>query len=224
MGKIKRQGLGVSAFLYLGLVFGFINTGLLFPKILPGEVYGYAQFLAKVSGLLTVISLLGLPILTVRYFPKLRNKAHKHDGYFMGLMLTGLFLTAIVASFLLLFQDAVIAFFQQGDQENTLIREFYWGIVAWFVINNVLIMLSSYATALQRPRVPVFFLEIGGRIRSGCLYPVLCGEAKRSRGRYCLFSNGHWRIPLVFFHQIHPTCTVAGMGDLQCILFFYPIG
>jgi O-antigen/teichoic acid export membrane protein len=164
MGKIKRQGLSVSVILYLGLILGFVNTGVLFPKIFPEEVYGYAQFLVKVSGLLSIVSLLGLPILTIRYFPTVRNDARKHDGYFMGLMLTGIFLTAIVAGILLLFQDNVIAFFQKGSEENDLIREFYWGIIAWFVINNLSILLTSYSTALQRPRVPAFFIEIGGRV------------------------------------------------------------
>lgn len=167
MGKIKRQGLSVSLFLYIGLVLGFINTGLLFPRILPPEVYGYTQFLAKVSGLLSVVSLLGLPTLTIRFFPEVRNKTLRHEGYLMALLTTGLILTAIVATLMLIFQEAFIGFFQKEDTARSTdhyIRTFYWGIVAWFVINNMVIMFSAYLTALQRPRVPSFLIEVGGRL------------------------------------------------------------
>jgi len=169
MGKIKRQGLGSSLFLYIGMMLGFLNTGILFPKILPPEILGFAQFLAKMSNLLGIISLLGLPVLTIRFFPSVRNKREKHQGYFLFILLIGMASSFLLVLLMGLFSDTLIGFFtQNGDEEhalsNQLIRDHFWGMLVWVFFNNLVILLTSYTTALQRPRIPAFLSEVFGRL------------------------------------------------------------
>jgi len=172
MGKIQRQGVSTSIFLYLGLILGMINTGLLFPVILPKEVFGFAQFLVRTSGLLSAFSLLGLPLVGIRFFPAFRDKAGKHGGFFAFLLLLGLGGTAIMALGMAVFDEQIIQLFTTDNSNNRedialsnrLVREFYWGLLIWFITNNIVVLLANYATALQRPRVPTFFMEVVGRL------------------------------------------------------------
>lgn len=169
MGKIKRQGISSSIFLYIGMVLGFLNTGILFPKILPPEILGFAQFLAKTSSLFGIISLFGLPMLTIRFFPTVKNKEGKHDGYFGFILILGVISSLLMVGLLYANEEAVISFFTSNNEEkdilgNQLIKENFSGMLVWVFFNNLVILLSSFCTALQRPRVPAFFSEVFGRV------------------------------------------------------------
>lgn len=110
---------------------------------------------------------------TIRFFPVFRSKDTKHGGYLSFLLLSCLGGTLIVGGLMILFKDQIIMLFQNSGSDsdteavklsNYLVEHFYWGLVCWFFINNFIVTLTSYATALKRPRVPSFLLEVGGRL------------------------------------------------------------
>ena len=163
MGKIKRQGIGSSIFMYIGLVLGFINSTLLFPKILGKEIYGFCQFLVYMSSLIAVFSLLGLPQVTIRFFSCFRDKENQHQGYFSFLATIISLSTGILVVILILFKPQFIRWFGDGNS-GPFIDQFYWGLIFTFILTNFVSILTSYSTALQRPRIPTFFSQVFGRL------------------------------------------------------------
>ncbi len=163
MGKIQRHGISASIFMYTGLILGFINMTLLFPKLLGREIFGFCQFMVQFSTLLTILGSLGMPSVTVRFFSRFRDPARQHDGY-LGFHATVIALgTFVVVIALLVFRPLMVRWFGDG-RSGTYIDEYYWGIITLFVFAAVNNIFVSYANALQRPRVPIFFGQIVGRL------------------------------------------------------------
>jgi O-antigen/teichoic acid export membrane protein len=163
MGKITRHGISSSIFMYLGLILGFINATILFPKFLGKEVYGFCQFLIQMSEMMAVFSLLGMQNVTIRFFSRFRDRANQHDGYFSCLAAV-VGLGTIVSTFLLiLLRPLFIDWFGDG-RSGPFIEQFYWGLIVMFIFTNVNSVFASYANALQRPRVPTFLFEVAGRL------------------------------------------------------------
>lgn len=163
MGKITRHGISSSVFMYFGLILGFINATILFPKFLGKEIYGFCQFLIQMSEMLAVFSLLGMPNVTIRFFSRFRDPANQHDGY-LGFLMSVVGLGTLISTLLLIVARPLFVNWFGDGRSGPYIDQFYWGLVAMFVFTNINLVFISYATALQRPRVPTFFLEVGGRL------------------------------------------------------------
>ena len=80
MGVIEKQASRSTIYLYLGISIGFLNT-ILFPHYLDAETKGILDAITSASFLLTSIFTLGLPLLTLRHFPKFRDSVNKNNGF-----------------------------------------------------------------------------------------------------------------------------------------------
>jgi len=163
MGKVIRQGISSGIFIYIGMVLGFVNATILFPKYLGKEVYGFCQFLIYISELLAVFSLLGAPNVIVRFFPRFRDKDPSHGGLIGFIMTIVGVTTLLVTGLLLLLRPSFISWFG-GEGSGDYLARFYGGLIIFFIFTNLNTLLNNYSTALQRPRVPTFFGEIGSRL------------------------------------------------------------
>lgn len=161
--------------MYIGLVLGFINSTLLFPKILGKEVYGFCQFLIQMSGLIAVFSFWGWPQITIRFFSRFRDQAKQHNGFLGILMLAVSMGTLIITLLLILFKPQFIDWFSQ-NRPNPLIEEFYWALLVTFILTNINGIFSNYSIALQRPRVSVFLTEVFGRLLTLALILIYAYE------------------------------------------------
>jgi len=80
MGVIEKQASRSTIYIYLGISIGFLNT-ILFPHYLDAETKGILDAITSASFLLTSIFTLGLPLLTLRHFPKFRDSVNKNNGF-----------------------------------------------------------------------------------------------------------------------------------------------
>ena len=80
MGVIEKQASKSTVYIYLGILIGFLNT-LLFPHFLSADKKGILDAITSASFLLTSIFTLGLPLLTLRHFPKFRNSDKNNYGF-----------------------------------------------------------------------------------------------------------------------------------------------
>ena len=145
------------------MALGFVNATILFPKYLGKEVYGFCQFLIYISELLAVFSLLGAPNVIVRFFPRFRDKDPSHGGLIGFIMTIVGVTTLLVTGLLLLLRPSFISWFG-GEGSGDYLARFYGGLIIFFIFTNLNTLLNNYSTALQRPRVPTFFGEIGSRL------------------------------------------------------------
>tara|TARA_B100001287_G_scaffold104427_1_gene87764 strand:+ start:13730 stop:15205 length:1476 start_codon:yes stop_codon:yes gene_type:complete len=80
MGIIEKQASKSTIYIYIGIAIGFLNT-LLFPRFLSADQKGILDAITSASFLLTSIFTLGLPLLTLRHFPKFRDQKNKNNGF-----------------------------------------------------------------------------------------------------------------------------------------------
>lgn len=163
MGIIKRQGLVSSLFMYFGVVLGFINGTLLFPKILGPSIYGFTQTLAFTVGLFAVFSMLGLQNTTVRYFAYFRGSARMENGFFSFLLALTLAMTTVVGGSIFLLKPLILGAIQDPVSRD-LAREYYYLLFFYLVASNLFSVLNGYTVALGRPRVGVFLTQVGTRL------------------------------------------------------------
>ncbi len=89
MGIIKKQSIKGAIYAYIGVIIGFINTGLIFPKILLTEQIGLLNILISYSLVFSQLASLGFNNATTRLFTYFRDFENKHNGFlFLSLSVT----------------------------------------------------------------------------------------------------------------------------------------
>ena len=163
MGIIIRQGVVSSILLYAGMVLGFFIGVVLFPITLGTEVYGFTQWLVYTSYMLSVFSLLGMQSTTVKFFPYFRDKEKGHNGYLSFLLLTAVAGLLLVIGLIYLGKPLLLDLFQD-ERSEAFAEQYFFLIPVSLTIINFTEILRAYSTALFRPRVPIFFIQVFNRL------------------------------------------------------------
>lgn len=74
MGLVIRHSIWNSVIQYVGIVLGYINTVLLFPKYLDADEYGLTRILLFVTIVICQFAQFGTPSMVIRFFPHFRKK------------------------------------------------------------------------------------------------------------------------------------------------------
>jgi O-antigen/teichoic acid export membrane protein len=82
LGIIKQQSIKSTLFVYIGVFIGFFNAALLMPNLLSPEQKGLLDFINSLTSIFASICVLGLPFVTLKYFPKFRDHSNSHNSYF----------------------------------------------------------------------------------------------------------------------------------------------
>lgn len=145
--------------MYLGLIIGFVNVSLLFPRFVGVDILGLTQWLTEYAGLFLLIGSFGTNTATIRFFPHFKDREQQHNGFLSFLFLlrtAGLFLTIIL---IILTKDQIIALF--SDQKSAqYIRDYYFLLPVLLALTSYSELLENYAAALLRPRIATFFREV----------------------------------------------------------------
>ncbi len=163
MGVVQRQGLKGGLWMYAGVLLGFLNGVLLYPRILGPEVYGFVQWLFPTAAVLATIASLGMRSGVIRYFPFYRDREQGHSG-FLGFCLLvahlGLLLVLLV---LWAGGDYFIELFRTDTNEKYLLGN-YWLLPLLVFFSVSFDILAAYLTALLRPSIALFFKDLVGRV------------------------------------------------------------
>lgn len=87
MGIIKKQAIQSSIYTYIGVGLGFANSAILLPHLISSEQIGLLSLLNSLTNILAAVSALGLPLMTLRLFPRFRNPDQSHGGFFAFMIL-----------------------------------------------------------------------------------------------------------------------------------------
>ena len=85
--------------MYIGLIVGFVNNSLLFPRYVGEEILGFTQWLIELAGLFIMLASFASNATIIRFFPYFRDKSQKHNGFFGFIVLLrtiGLVFTALL--------------------------------------------------------------------------------------------------------------------------------
>ncbi|WP_367388796.1 lipopolysaccharide biosynthesis protein [Lewinella sp. LCG006] len=163
MGVIKRQGIKAGIWMYAGVILGFVNGILLFPRILGPEVYGFVQWLFSVTGVLATVGSLGMRSGLVRYFPFFRSAENKHYG-FLGFSLLIAHVGLLLLLLLLWLGQGYFFEFFESPENATYLKSSYWLLPLLLIFLVIFDILSSYLMALLRPSVMLFLRDLLSRV------------------------------------------------------------
>lgn len=156
MSHLARQSTRNFVLTYAGLVLGFVNIAILYPKVLEDDQFGLTRLLVSMATMVGAFAQFGLDNTIVRYFPYFRDPSRQHNG-FLTLVVLAALAGALLAMLLLGFLHPwVTAMF--GDGQGLYAA---YGLYALpLVLAEVLfLVLRGFSRSLQRTVHPTFLRE-----------------------------------------------------------------
>jgi O-antigen/teichoic acid export membrane protein len=158
VGIVKKQSINLSIVSYIGVLIGYINKVLLFPRFLndPAQV-GLANTLISVALLYAQFSALGMNGVILKFFPFFQDKERKHHGflYWTSLIVTIGFLVTTLG-FLLLKPWVITKF----SANSPLLVENYYYLIPLGFATLFFTIYDSYLRSLLKVVVPSFINEV----------------------------------------------------------------
>ncbi len=159
--------------MYIGVLLGFITTGLLMPKFLNRAEVGLVNVLMVLNSMLTSLAMLGTGSVLIRMFPYFRQDEKKHNGILSLVFIINIIGLAVVLSLLFIFKDYIMV--SKEDKANLLQNNFYLlPILIFFTL--IFYTLDIYNRMLYDTISGVVFREWGVRIMNLVLLVVYALE------------------------------------------------
>ncbi len=162
MGIIQKQAISGSIYSYIGVLLGFLITGVIAPRLLSTEENGVIKLLVSYSGILAIIGSLGFVSVINRLFPYFRSRDSKHNGFFLLMTIVTLFGFLLT---LIIFYTFRSSFFYQSAGEENKVLETYLGfipVLTFFIL--LFLMFDNYARVLYNAVIGTISKELIQRI------------------------------------------------------------
>ena len=166
MGVVIRQSAKIALATYLGVIIGYINVVILFPRILTTEQFGLTRILIAISMILVQCAQFGSGHIILRYFPFYKNKDNQHNGFLFFIFLltsTGLL---IFTSLLFLLKDTILSFY---SVKSALLIEYYYFIIPIFGSLLFFRALLWYAQSIFKSVLLYYVKDIFTRAFNLCM-------------------------------------------------------
>ena len=150
MGIIIRQSAISTALSYLGVVIGYVNLLILFPRYMSPEEVGLTRIIQDAAMLMVPFAQLGTNQLIVRYFPEHKNKSQY--GEFIGLIFSLLAITLILFALLFfLFKGSFINYFSSQSPEVSQYLNYILGLTFILAIYQIMVAFSQSSLNIILP-------------------------------------------------------------------------
>jgi len=161
LGVIVKQSVKGTIYVYLGVILGFITTGILFPRIYSPEQFGLLKIILAYATMITQFGTLGINGVTIRLFPFFRNTENKHHGFLAMVLMVGLIGFIISSSLLLLFKPLLI---EVSLEKSALFVSYinYLFVLIFFQI--FFSILDVYYSALLNSTLGTYLREVFQRV------------------------------------------------------------
>lgn len=105
MGIIRKQTIAGTVYTYLGVLIGFLTTGIIMPRILSTDQVGLLNLLIAYSGLLATFANAGTMGATIRDFAFYRDDDKEHNGFLFNILIINLGGAVLCAAVYFIFRD-----------------------------------------------------------------------------------------------------------------------
>ena len=160
MGEIKKQSISNTILSYIGALIGFFSLMYIQPYFLGSENMGLIKLIYNFSWIVAMILPLGMGNVTMRFFPKFKNEANQHNGYF-GLLLLMVSLGAVIVFvFFVLFRNEFQNFYSISPKFNT----YYYYCFIYAYIFALISVFNIYCSNLLKTSFTVFLTDIYAKV------------------------------------------------------------
>ena len=111
MGIVAKQGIYNSIASYLGIIIGAVNTILLFPNVFSPDEFGLTRVLGAASIMIASFGSVGIPNVTLKFFPFFRDREKKHNGFLFFILSVPLIGYAMLMGLSFLFKDNIVSYY-----------------------------------------------------------------------------------------------------------------
>jgi O-antigen/teichoic acid export membrane protein len=154
VGVIQKGSSLSTSFLIIGVLLGFVTSGLLLPNYFTEEENGVITLINSYFLIYSQIALIGLHTTVIRFYPHFRNDENKHHG-FLTMMSLVLFCSVFIFSLLFFIsQWAFPSYFSDGS----LFMKYYWLVLPLTVFTVYFYLFDAYYT-VQLKGARGFFLK-----------------------------------------------------------------
>ncbi len=161
MGIIQKQSIKGTIYSYLGVLIGFVTTGLLFPKILLTSEIGLLRILMSISVLFAQFASLGFNSVINRLFPYFRTSDKQHKGFLlMALAIT--FIGFLLS--LLVFEILKPMIIRNNIKESALLVEYVNYIIPLIFFTLFFNLFDTYSKVLFDAVIGTFMKEFIQRL------------------------------------------------------------
>ena len=161
MGLIQKQSLSGTIYSYIGVVLGFVTTGLLWPRVFDTDEVGLMRILVSYSVLFSQFASLGITSITVKLFPHFRTRDGKHHG-FLGITMIIAFAGLLISTVgYVLLKSWIIDPDKVGSQ---LFNEYYYYVVPLIFFTLFFNVIDTYFRVLYKAVVGIVYKEVVQRI------------------------------------------------------------
>ncbi len=161
MGIIVNQSVKGTIYTYIGVVLGFLTTGILLPRIYSTDQVGLLKILVAYSTLVAQFGTLGFNGVTIRLFPFFNDPKSNHHGFLSLSMITGFigFLVTLLLYFI--FKNWFIEF---SSEKSALLIDYLNYLIILIFFQIFFILFDGYYTALLNSIYGTFLREVFQRI------------------------------------------------------------
>jgi O-antigen/teichoic acid export membrane protein len=156
MGVIQKQTIKGSTWSYLGAILGFVNTGLLFPKIFSTSEIGLLSVIVAISALFSQFSSLGINSVTARLFPYFKEERNNKVGFLRLLLVVttiGFIVSMIVG---ILFKDWII---ETRSDDSDLLNQYAFYLIPMTLFTLFFNLFDTYNKMLYDITSGIFLKE-----------------------------------------------------------------
>lgn len=211
MGIVKRQSVQSSVVTYIGVLIGYVNLILLFPKFLSPEELGLTRLLLSMATIFSQFALIGTSISLLRFFPFLEDKKSKHHGFFSFALLVSLIGFFFFTAIFLLLHNQVTSLF---SGKSALFVDYYYYVFPLSFFLVVFELFFMYTRALFKTVVPTLIREVVLRLLQTAALLLLVSGLVHFQGFLLLFIGSY---------LIHLLAIMLYVGYLKQLFIFSKI-
>lgn len=157
MGIIVDQSVKGTIYTYLGVILGFVTTGILLPRIYSTDQIGLIKILPIYATVFAQFGTLGIDGVIIRLFPFFRNEEKKHHGFLSLTLIAGAIGFLISTALLLLLKPWLIEI--KIEKSSLFIEYIDWLIIIVF-FQIFFTIFDGYYTALFNSAYGTFLKEV----------------------------------------------------------------
>jgi len=161
MGIIQRQSITGFIYTIVGVILGFLTTGLLMPRIFQTEEIGLLRVLISYGSVLSTIAVLGFSFVSVKMFPFFRDEKTKHHGFFGLSLLVGFTGFLLVSLVYILLQHFIL---EKGVEKSSMFSHYFYVIVPLTFFLTLYTIVDTYFRALYQAVIGIMYKELIQRI------------------------------------------------------------
>lgn len=156
MGTLARQSSWIAVLTVAGLVLGFVNMSLLYPRYLPAAEFGLTRLVVSIAIVAAQFAQLGAEGTVIRYYPYFRGRSSRNGGLFRWALLVGSAGAVIAILVLILFHGRLSTWF---NDRSGLYGTHGLVVIPLLVAEVYYLLFRGASRAVHRSVAPMFARE-----------------------------------------------------------------